>query len=212
MPTFVFNKLVRDKLPLMYKDMNQKIISRILKGKALRVALKEKLIEEASEVPSLQTPHADVVAELADVEQLLDDLKNEYAVTNEEVSLVKNQKLAKKGGFGGGVFVESIELSDNDEWVEYYRKDPIKYPEVGVMKNMSEEPCLEKGSYRHYKGGIYDVIKLACHTETLEWYVVYQSHERQKSGLPSVWVRPYDMFVENVEIYGEIKPRFEKID
>jgi len=80
------------------------------------------------------------------------------------------------------------------------------------MKNMGEEPKLEKGTYRHYKGGIYDVIHLACHTETLEWYVVYQSHERMEKDLPSIWIRPYVMFIEEVEVNGEKKPRFEKVD
>lgn len=75
---------------------------------------------------------------------------------------------------------------------------------------MGKEPKLEKGTYRHYKGGVYDVLRVACHTETLEWYVVYESHERKKQNLPSVWVRPYDMFVEKIEIDGEMKPRFEK--
>lgn len=79
------------------------------------------------------------------------------------------------------------------------------------MKDVGDEPNLEKGTYRHYKGGVYDVIGLACHTETLEWHVVYQSRERKKEGLPSVWIRPYAMFVEKVEIDGELKPRFEKI-
>lgn len=80
------------------------------------------------------------------------------------------------------------------------------------MKETGAKPELKKGTYRHYKGGIYEVISVACHSETLEWCVVYQSRERERLGLPSVWVRPYSMFVEQVEIDGVRKPRFEKID
>ncbi len=80
------------------------------------------------------------------------------------------------------------------------------------MKNTGEAPELALGAYRHYKGGLYEVLEVACHTETLEWYVVYESKERKKAGLPSVWVRPYDMFVETVEKDGKVIPRFEKID
>lgn len=83
---------------------------------------------------------------------------------------------------------------------------------IAKVKNMGEEPELERGLYRHYKGGVYDVLDVACHSETLEWYVVYQSHERKAQGLPSVWIRPYSMFVEKVEINGEMRPRFEKVD
>lgn len=79
------------------------------------------------------------------------------------------------------------------------------------MKDMGREPELSTGTYRHYKGGLYNVVGLACNSETLEWCVIYQSVERSKKGLPSVWIRPYDMFVENVEINGEMKPRFEKL-
>lgn len=80
------------------------------------------------------------------------------------------------------------------------------------MKDVGDAPKLARGTYRHYKGGVYDVLDIACHTETLEWYVVYQSYERKKRGLPSIWVRPYTMFIEEVELNGETKPRFEKVD
>lgn len=79
------------------------------------------------------------------------------------------------------------------------------------MKNTGEKPSIEKGMYRHYKGGVYDVLYVACHTETLEWYVVYESRDRKEQGVPSVWVRPYDMFFETVEVDGEIVLRFERV-
>lgn len=77
---------------------------------------------------------------------------------------------------------------------------------------MGKAPEIQKGTYRHYKGGMYEVLDVACHTETLEWHVVYQSHDRREQGLPSVWIRPYDMFVEMVELDGEMKSRFERVD
>lgn len=79
------------------------------------------------------------------------------------------------------------------------------------MKDMGDAPELDKGVYHHYKGGMYEVLDVACHTETLEWYVIYRSHERARSGMPSVWIRPYVMFVESIELDGEMKPRFEKV-
>jgi hypothetical protein len=66
---------------------------------------------------------------------------------------------------------------------------------------------LPSGLYKHYKGQSYQVMEVARHSETQEWLVVY----RCLYGDNSLWVRPYDMFVETVVIDGEEKPRFEYI-
>lgn len=50
---------------------------------------------------------------------------------------------------------------------------------------------IHPGMYKHYKGGIYEVIENAKHSETLENMVVYRSMEDGK-----VWVRPSAMFIE----------------
>lgn len=67
---------------------------------------------------------------------------------------------------------------------------------------------LEKGKYRHYKGNMYEVLATAQHSETEEWMVVYKT----LYGEESVWVRPYEMFIETVEVNGLEKPRFEKVE
>lgn len=69
-------------------------------------------------------------------------------------------------------------------------------------------PPLPLGPYRHYKGGEYEVIGLARHSETLEVQVVYRPLYNN-SGL---WVRPYSMFIEEVDIAGKLQPRFARID
>jgi len=61
------------------------------------------------------------------------------------------------------------------------------------------------GRYRHYKGNYYEVIAVARHSETEEEMVVY----RKLYGDGSLWVRPLDMFVENVLVDGVAVPRFE---
>ena len=60
------------------------------------------------------------------------------------------------------------------------------------------------GIYRHYKGNDYEVLEVALHSETKECLVVY----RCLYGDYSLWVRPYDMFVETVEIDEQTVPRF----
>ncbi len=59
------------------------------------------------------------------------------------------------------------------------------------------------GIYRHYKGGIYEVLALASHSETLEDMVVYRSITEDK-----YWVRPAVMWDEVIEKNGGQVSRF----
>ena len=61
------------------------------------------------------------------------------------------------------------------------------------------------GRYRHYKGGEYDVLGVARHSESEEALVVY----RPRYGERGLWVRPLAMFLETVVVNGEPLPRFE---
>jgi len=67
---------------------------------------------------------------------------------------------------------------------------------------------LEKGIYRHYKGNLYEVLMTAQHSESEEWMVVYKALYGDKG----TWVRPYEMFVEKIEVEDVFIPRFEKIE
>ncbi len=66
---------------------------------------------------------------------------------------------------------------------------------------------LGLGKYRHYKGNEYEVIGIAKHSETLEELVVYKA----RYGNYDLWIRPLKMFLEEVEVDGVKRPRFEKI-
>jgi hypothetical protein len=66
---------------------------------------------------------------------------------------------------------------------------------------------LLAGLYLHYKGQEYEVVDVARHSETQEWVVVY----RCLYGDYSLWVRPYDMFIETVVVNEVEVPRFKYI-
>lgn len=69
---------------------------------------------------------------------------------------------------------------------------------------------IKKGIYKHYKNKLYEVIGIAYHSETLEELVVYRGlYDDLKFGHQPIWVRPVHMFVEEIEVEGVIKPRFE---
>jgi hypothetical protein len=63
------------------------------------------------------------------------------------------------------------------------------------------------GLYEHYKGNQYKVLSVARHSETLEELVVYQALYGEKG----VWVRPLAMFLEDVNINGQLQPRFKSL-
>ncbi len=76
--------------------------------------------------------------------------------------------------------------------------------------NDQDLPPLQEtpiGFYRHYKGGQYEVIGTARHSETLEPMTLY----RALYGAHGLWVRPAAMFNEQVQIEGVMQARFVKV-
>lgn len=70
-------------------------------------------------------------------------------------------------------------------------KEWVEYPKVGAQ-------------YHHYKGGLYEVLSLATHTETRETMVVYRS-----INFGTVFVRPLSVWDSPVDNQPEVK-RFKE--
>jgi hypothetical protein len=68
----------------------------------------------------------------------------------------------------------------------------------------NKNAALRPGRYRHFKGGEYEVLGVARHSEDLEDMVVY----RPLYNDTGLWVRPLSMFTEQVEHDGTTQPRF----
>lgn len=60
--------------------------------------------------------------------------------------------------------------------------------------------------WQHYKGGVYEIITLANHSETQEALVIYKS-----IPFGSVYARPLSMWQDVCEIDGVEFPRFQKL-
>ena len=75
---------------------------------------------------------------------------------------------------------------------------------------MTPSEFIKKGVYEHYKGKRYRVIDVARHSESLEEFVLYECLYENELG--KLWVRPKLMFLESIEIEGEVRPRFRWIE
>lgn len=64
---------------------------------------------------------------------------------------------------------------------------------------------LKSGIYHHYKGGKYRILNEVINSENQEAMIVYQDINKEDK----IWVRPKKMFLEEVEVDGSKKPRFE---
>lgn len=99
---------------------------------------------------------------------------------------------------------------------------PFKYLTARLItmtettSNTRVEPSLETlppliitrpGLYRHYKGGLYEVVGTVRHSEDLSPLTLY----RALYGERGLWVRPAAMFNEAVVIDGVTQPRFAYI-
>ncbi len=65
---------------------------------------------------------------------------------------------------------------------------------------------MKIGKYKHFKGGIYEVVGIAKHSETLEEFVIYKNSKNE------LWARPKQMFFEKIIVDGKEIARFEYID
>jgi hypothetical protein len=76
------------------------------------------------------------------------------------------------------------------------------------MSDLPALPVLQPGRYRHFKGGLYEVVDVVRSSETLQPMVLY----RALYGEGGLWVRPYAMFVEHVQGADGSQPRFARLD
>lgn len=67
---------------------------------------------------------------------------------------------------------------------------------------------IQPGKYQHFKGNFYQVIDTVTHSETQETLVLY----KPLYGEQALWVRPIEMFLEEVERDGKVFKRFTLVE
>jgi predicted house-cleaning noncanonical NTP pyrophosphatase (MazG superfamily) len=100
----VYKKLVRDKIPDIIKASGSTPITRILSDEEYLEALRNKLVEEASE--ARDNP---VIEELADIKEVIMTISKVKGYTAEEIEQARLAKSKKRGGFDKRIFLVSTD-------------------------------------------------------------------------------------------------------
>jgi len=128
MRKFVFNKLIRnDVLDSMLAE-GANPVHRELSHSEYIVALKAKILEEATEL-KLDDPDQ-LVKELADVQEALDCLVSAIGKTPADILAAQAQKTARYGSFDKKIYVDAVDVRDDSEWIPHYLENPDRYPEI----------------------------------------------------------------------------------
>ena len=128
MPKFRCNKLGRDKSLEGFKSEGITLKYKFLKGEELQHELKQKLIEEAEEVKN-EVCKDNIILELADVLEVIDGICKAYGIDKKELIRIKEEKYKGRGGFETGLYVEVVEMKEDNPRVKHFRVFPNRYPE-----------------------------------------------------------------------------------
>lgn len=120
--TFRLNKLVRDKIVPDHIQDGATVARHKLSKREKIKALVNKIIEEISEGTDL--------AELADVQEALDQIIKDQGFTKEQVAAAQETKRAKNGGFENGDYIETETWPADHHWANYYAAEPDRFPEI----------------------------------------------------------------------------------
>lgn len=209
---FYLQKLVRDKVVEKCLDDEEVLHTeyQILDKQEFRRELLRKIHEEVDEIPLGDNQHDESLKELADLQEVVDTLRQDFGFSIEQVQEEMARKKQDKGGFDKRHYVTYHDLADDSKWVEIFRAQPEKYrEETADSKERSRCAKISKGMYKHNKSGkLYEVIGIALETETGELLVIYRPLYENEYEL---FARPASMFAETIVLDGKSVPRFQKI-
>ena len=121
-----YNKLVRDKIPEVIKKAGGEAEFRVLSESEYKKELLLKVGEEASGLLKCKTKE-DIQKELADVKAVIDEIKKEWNITDEDISDAEKAAFDKKGGFKKKLFLVWSEDTG-------YKTNERKYSKKGKVR------------------------------------------------------------------------------
>jgi predicted house-cleaning noncanonical NTP pyrophosphatase (MazG superfamily) len=101
-----YDKLVRDRIPEIIEQAGKAATWRTLRDGEFRLALKAKALEEAREL--FDATDEALLAELADLEEVVEAILTTYGHSREELEAVREKKNKDRGAFTQRLFLESV--------------------------------------------------------------------------------------------------------
>lgn len=92
-----YQKLVRDRIPEIIRQHNKTCETVTLSEAEYRQALRQKLIEEATE--AAEATEAELVTELADLYEVIDALMQVYQISPQAAIAEQKRRREERGGF-----------------------------------------------------------------------------------------------------------------
>ncbi|HET7099286.1 MAG TPA: nucleoside triphosphate pyrophosphohydrolase [Patescibacteria group bacterium] len=100
---YFYNKLIRDKMPVIIETAGNTYKTKILDDKEVEKELKKKLIEEAKEVE--KATKDELLSELADTLELTKSIASHFKIPFGKVEKFQEEKRKKRGGFKKKLFL-----------------------------------------------------------------------------------------------------------
>lgn len=105
-----YNKLVRDKIPDIIEQSGNQCETAIFSDQDYQQALRQKLIEEATEVAQAQK--TELVEELADLYEVIDCLLMATGINPETVLAEQKKKREERGSFQEKIQLRSVLIQE----------------------------------------------------------------------------------------------------
>ena len=102
-----YSKLVRDRIPEIIQADGHRAVTRVLDEESYRVALLEKLTEEAHE--ARQAPAGQLAGELADVLEVLRAISEANGLSWDHILEIATRKRTERGAFDNRIFLEYVD-------------------------------------------------------------------------------------------------------
>ncbi|CAN5405495.1 hypothetical protein BH10PAT3_BH10PAT3_8160 [soil metagenome] len=130
MPTFEFEKIVRDKIPELIESQGGTVeLDDITSSKRYKFLTSEKIIEELDELRKADTDEKRL-GEIADAIDVLYGAAEHLGYTGTDIDKIRAAKAQERGAFITAPYVISITVPEDNSWVPYLRAEPDKYPET----------------------------------------------------------------------------------